>query len=181
MTTFIPEVRDEAPLYEIVHGERRDVKRWGAFEAALASVLIRHLGECAQTHKLGVVVWNVLFVLNGRLNVQRRPNVAFVSYSRWRERTPPDTEAWNAMPDLAVEIISPTNLARELDVKITDYFAAGVKRVWVIHPNSGRVYVYASPNDVRVVNRGEELDGGDVLPGFRLAVEALYEAVTRPE
>jgi Uma2 family endonuclease len=83
-------------------------------------------------------------------------------------------------PDLAVAIVSPTNLAEEIDSKVTDYFHAGVRLVWVVYPDSGRVYVYQSPTQVGVLERTNTLTGEDVLPGLQLPIARLYEAVTRP-
>jgi Uma2 family endonuclease len=171
---------DEEPLYEVIDGERREIERMGAFETVLASALTYHLGSFALQHKLGVVATETLFVLNALRNLKRRPDVAFVSYSRWREDRVPRAEAWDVVPDLAVEVISPTNLAEEIDDKITDYFGAGVRLVWVLFPVSGRVYAYESPDRVSVLGRSDELDGVDVLPGFRLLIATLFEAVTRP-
>jgi len=171
---------DEEPLYEVVDGERREVDRMGAFETVLASVLAYYLGSFALQHKLGLVVTETLFVLDALRDLKRRPDVAFVSYKRWREDRVPRTEAWDVVPDLAVELISRTNLAEEIDTKITDYFAAGVRLVWVLFPDSGRIYVYESPERVTGLGRSDELDGGDVVPGFRLPIATLFEAVIRP-
>jgi Uma2 family endonuclease len=176
---FAAAAMDE-PLYEVVRGERRELPPMGAFEVSLGSCLGRFLGNFASQHRLGLVVVEVLFVLDAELNLKRRPDVAFVSYGRWPTQTIPRTEAWNVVPDLAVEIISATNLAEEIDNKLTDYFAAGVTLVWVIFPESRRVYVYTAPKQVRVLDGGDELDGGDVLPGFRLPIAALYAALTKP-
>jgi Uma2 family endonuclease len=63
---------------------------------------------------------------------------------------------------------------------LTDYFAGGVRLVWVLFPVSGRVYVYQSPERVTGLERSGELNGGDVLPGFRLPIAALFEAVRKP-
>jgi Uma2 family endonuclease len=153
----------------------------GAFETVLASALAYHLGHFILQHKLGVVATETLFVLDAQRNLKRRPDVAFVSYPRWPEDHVPCAEAWNVVPDLAVEVISPTDLAEEIDDKITDYFAAGVQLVWVLFPVSGRVYVYQSPERVTGLERSDELNGGDVLPGFRLPVAAVFEAVTKPQ
>jgi Uma2 family endonuclease len=172
---------DDERLYEVVDGERRELEPKGAFETVLASALAYYLGRFALEHKLGLVVPQTLFVLDAQRNLKRRPDVAFVSYPRWPDDQVPRAEAWNVVPDLAVEVISPTNLAEEIDDKITDYFAAGVRLVWVLFPGSGRVYVYQSPERVTGLERSGEVDGGDVLPGFRLPVAALFEAVKRPE
>src|SRR5438309_1127876 len=139
---------EEERLYEVVDGERREVDRMGAFETVLASALAYYLGPFALQHKLGVVVTETLFVLDAQRNLRRRPDVAFVSYPRWRDDRVPRAEAWDVVPDLAVEVISPTNLAEEIDDKITDYFAAGVRLVWVLFPASGRVCAYQSPERV---------------------------------
>jgi Uma2 family endonuclease len=106
--------------------------------------------------------------------------VAFVSYERWPEPVIARENAWHVVPDLAVEVVSPTNLAEEIDTKIADYFQAGVRLVWVIYPDSGRVYVYRSPTQVTVLERTDTMDGGEVLPGLQLPIERLYEAVTKP-
>jgi Uma2 family endonuclease len=89
--------------------------------------------------------------------------------------------AWNVVPDLAVEIVSLTNLAEEIDGKVTDYFQSGVQLVWVFYPDTGRVYVYQSPTQVSILERTDTLGGGEVLPGFQLPIVQLYEAVTKPE
>ena len=168
-------------LYEIVDGQRKELEPMGAFEVMLASALSDYMGPFAREHKLGAVVTEMLFVLDTRRDQQRRPDLAFVSYQRWPETTIARTKAWNVVPDLAVEVVSPTNFAEEIDAKLTDYFAAGVRLVWVIYPDSGHVYVYDSPDGCRVLERSDEFDGGDVLPGFRLPIETLFEAATRPD
>jgi Uma2 family endonuclease len=89
--------------------------------------------------------------------------------------------AWNVVPDLAVEIVSPTNLAEEMDSKVTDYFQSGVRLVWVFYLDTGRVYSYQSPTHVSILERTDTLEGGEILPDFRLPIVQLYEAVTKPE
>jgi hypothetical protein len=120
--------------------------------------------------KLGLAVNEVLFVLNAARNLNRRPDIAFVSYARWPTSVVARAPAWNVVPDLVIEIVSPTNLAEEIDRKITDYFQAQVRLVWVFYPDSGRVYVYQSPMHVSILERTETLDGGDILPGFRVPI-----------
>jgi Uma2 family endonuclease len=178
---FIDAAAVDEPLYEVIHGERRELPPMGAFEVSLGFELGRILGNYASERRLGLVVAEVLFVLNAEAELRRRPDVAFVSYGRWPTRTIPRTEAWDVVPDLAVEIISATNLAEHVDDKLTDYFQAGVRLVWVIYPSSGRIYVHSAPKQVRILDRNDELDGGDVLPGFRVRIAALYEPLTKPE
>ena len=172
---------DDVERYEVIDGVRVEREPMGAFETVLASWLCHLLNSFAVGGKLGLAVSEVLFVLNAQRNLRRRPDVAFVSYARWPTSIMARESAWNVVPDLAVEVVSPSNLAEEIDSKITDYFQSGVRLVWVFYPDSGRVYIYQSPTQVSIVERTDTLDGGEVLPGLRLPMARLYEAVTKPE
>ena len=108
-----------------------------ALQAMLAWQLSYRLDRFVQDNKLGVVVTEMLFVLDSKQDLQRRPDVAFVSYPRWLDKTVPNTAAWNVVPDLAVEVVSPTNLAEEIDVKITEYFEAGASSGVDFVPGNG--------------------------------------------
>ena len=172
---------EQAERFEVIDGEHAEREPMGAFETVLASWLCHLLNEFAVARKLGLAVTEVLFTLDAARDLKRRPDVAFVAYARWPEPTIAREPAWHVAPDLAVEIVSPTNLAEEIDGKVTDYFQSGVRLVWVIYPHSARIYVYQSPTHVQVLQRADRLDGGGVLPGFEMTVERLYEAVTKPE
>jgi Uma2 family endonuclease len=172
---------DDVERYEVIDGIRVEREPMGAFETVLASWLCYLLNSFAAGKKLGLAVHETLFVLHASRNLQRRPDVAFVSYIRWPTAVVARESAWNVVPDLAIEIVSPTNLAEEIDAKVTDYFQSGVRLVWVFYPDTGRVYVYQSPTQVSILERTDTLDGGEVLPGFQLPIVRLYEAVTKPE
>jgi Uma2 family endonuclease len=172
---------DNEASYEVVDGQRVELEPMGAQEILLASALSHFLDRFVYQQELGQVVCEMLFLLDAARDLKRRPDVAFVSFPRWPEPTVPREEAWNVVPDLAVEIISRTNTAETVDDKIVDYFDAGVRLVWVVYPNRRRLYVYNSSHESRVLERHEELDGGDVLPGFRLPLQSLFDAVTKPQ
>jgi Uma2 family endonuclease len=82
-------------------------------------------------------------------------------------------------PDLAVEVLSPGNTRREIAEKIVMYFAAGSRAVWVFDPKRRTAAVYASPSDVRTLGEQDTLDGGDVLPGFKLDLSKLFAVVRK--
>lgn len=118
----------------------------------------------------------MLFRINLERDLRRRPDVAIVPHARWpTHRRIPKVSPWDMIPSLAIEVISESNSAYEVLEKIHEYFEAGVSRVWVMYPDQAEVYDYASPTEIHVVKGGEELDGGDLLPGFRLPVAALFE------
>jgi Uma2 family endonuclease len=166
-------------LYEVVNGQVVELPPMGAYETDVASILFGHLGPFARGQKLGRAVAEMLFVLNKTLVLERRPDVAFVPYRLWpRNRRVPRTRAWDVVPALAVEVISPTNSADEVLTKTREYFQAGLQQVWVIYPVEELVHVYEAFDRIRVVQRHEALDGGALLPGFRLPLSELFEEET---
>ena len=105
-------------------------------------------------------------------------DVAFVSHERFREVNDLDSFIPFA-PDLAVEVMSPSNTTREMEEKVALYFGAGARAVWVFNPKKKTAAVYVSPSDVRVLNEQETLEGGEVLPGFRLELSKLFSVGKR--
>jgi Uma2 family endonuclease len=176
----VPPDADSNVLYEIVDGEYQEIEWMGAYEGTLASYLNHLINAFAVTKKLGLAVNEVLFALREDPQLQRRPDVAFVSYDRWPEQPDAPGEAWDTVPDLAIEIVSPTNRAAEIDQKIGDYFGAGVRQVWVLYPQTRRTYVFTSPTETTVYNADDLIPGGDVLPGFELRINDLFAPLTKP-
>ena len=162
-------------LYEMVNGQIVE-KYMGAPETQVASFLIAFLAPFAMTHRLGMLHSEMMFLIDPATNLQRRPDLAFVSHDRWPiRRRIPSGGAWNMVPDLAVEVVSPSNSGTEILAKLEEYFRAGVRLVWVIWPDQAKVYVYDSPTTVRILQVGDDLDGGAVVPGFQLPLADWFE------
>lgn len=169
---------DDDSLYEIVHGERREKPPMGVPQNLVCAALSFYLGPYVREQHLGTVVPETLFVLDQASDLQRRPDLAFVSRQRWRR--PEQTHAWDVIPDLMVEVISPTNRADDVIGKIEEYFAAGVRLVWVVYCEQRKIYVYQSPEKIRVLGPGAVLEGEDVVSGFNLPVAKLFEELDEP-
>jgi Uma2 family endonuclease len=168
-------------LYEVVDGQVVELAPMGAYEIRIASVLTMYLETFARQHQLGRAVQEMLFDLI-TVHRKRRPDVAFVSYDRWpRQRRVPRTEAWEVVPNLVVEVVSPTDRMDDTIDKVAEYFRAGVECVWVSLPSQEQIYVYDSPTQVRILTRTDELCGEPVLPQFRLPLTALFEEVEEAE
>jgi Uma2 family endonuclease len=158
-------------LYEVVGGQIVEKPPMGALESTLASLLLELMGPYARNMELGQVFSEVLFDLHPFVHGSRRPDLAFLSAAKWPiNRRGPETESWPIIPDLAVEIVSPTNHAAKVLEKVREYEQAGVRLVWVIYPSAREVHVF-DPGDRSVIGRlqgGDCLKGEPVLPGFEL-------------
>ena len=175
LASSFPVSLPEDMLYEVVDGKIVE-KIVGVHEAEIATLLIEFLAPFARLHRLGRVFGETIFRIDQSKNLQRRPDVAFVSHARWpAQRRAPKVAVWDMVPDLAIEIVSPSNTADHVQEKIHEYFDAGVSRVWVVYRRQKEVYVYASPTQIQVLQLGQELDGGELVPGFRLPLTALFE------
>jgi Uma2 family endonuclease len=162
-------------LYEVIDGKRVRTPPMAAIAVWTAFELARHLGNFAVA-SIGRAVTEMLFHLPAPIDRDRRPDVAFVSYQRWaKNRSVPSTgNAWDVVPNVATEVVSPTDSIDELEQKIAEYFRAGVQLVWVVHPTRSKIHVYESPTQITVLSRGEVLDGGAVVPGFKLPLAELF-------
>ncbi len=162
-------------LYEVIDG-RYVEKTTGVYENWLAGVIFSQLDAYAVRSSVGHAVIETMFDLRPRVNRERRPDAAFVTFVRWpRDRGIPETRSWAVVPDLAVEVLSATNTAGEVAEKVEEYFAVGVRLVWVVYPVQKKIYAYTSTNQVRVLGLQDEIDGGEVLQGFRLPVRELFD------
>ena len=127
------EVPDDM-LYEVVDGQITE-KTVGVREAEIATMLIGFLGPFVRERRLGKIFAMTIFRIDVHKDLQRRPDVAFVSHTKWPfNRRVPDVPVWDMVPDLAVEVLGPIDLAVRSPRKIDEYFKAGVSRVWVIYP-----------------------------------------------
>ena len=168
-------VVEDDDLYEIIDGERVALVH-NAYGAWIVSRLAFPLANFTRAKQLGWSINHALFHMPAPINRDRRPDVAFVSYDRWaKDRPIPRTDnAWNVVPNLAVEVVSPTDSAEELELKVAEYFRAGVQLVWVVYPMQSKIHVYQAPTQIGVLTNADTLDGGSVVPGFRLALAGLF-------
>lgn len=170
-----PPVAADETLYEVVNGQRVEKPPMSTEANRLAFDIAFELESFARARKSGRAGTEQLFLLNPQTKLQRRPDVYFVSFERWpANQRLPIPDAWPVVPNLAVEVISPSNLSVTVLEKVEEYFQAGVERVWVVYPGLKRFYVYESPTNIRVLTEADTLDGGPVLPGFQLPLTNLF-------
>jgi len=150
----------------------------GVHAALVATALVELLRTFVRTKQLGKVACETLFRL-GPDGPDRRPDVAFVHSDR--VRTAPvaqDSAAWAVVPNLAVEVIGPTNTAADVQEKLNDYSRAGVEVVWVIFPAQRQVMVYESLGSAHGIQEPGSLPSGTLLAGFTLSLSELFADLT---
>jgi Uma2 family endonuclease len=144
-------------------------EKHGRFGFNLARILGNHVAE----HALGTVyAAETGFILARNPDTVRAPDIAFV---RARRRSKTTGRGFiPGPPDLAVEVVSPDNTKREPAEKARDYLEAGTREVWVVDPDDRTVTLYRPGGRIEVLNEGQTLTGGKVVPGFRIPVAAVF-------
>jgi Uma2 family endonuclease len=102
----------------------------------------------------------------------RQPDISVLSKERV-QCTGPD-EYFEGAPELAVEIVSPSDPAEDLQMKVDQYLAAGAKQVWVLYPKTRRVHVFYAGGATAMFDATQTLTGGDLLPHFSVKVSDLF-------
>jgi Uma2 family endonuclease len=159
---------------ELIRGELKVMSPSKLLHGIICARVATSLGSFVQEHDLGVVVGaETGFIVERDPDTVLGADAAFISHERVSTIEDFDKFAPFA-PDLAVEVMSPSNTAREMEKKVVLYFAAGARAVWVFNPKKKTVAVYDSPTDVRILSENETLDGDEVLPGFKLELSNLF-------
>jgi Uma2 family endonuclease len=140
----------------------------------IAAQLFRRLIEFVLTEDRGrVVSTDTGFLLARNPDTVRAPDVAFVS-SATIERAGVFRGFFPGPPDLAVEVLSPSERPADVHAKIGDYLAAGCRVVWVVDPSRRQVRVHRSLLQPLILEETDTLEGDDVLPGFSVRVAGLF-------
>lgn len=103
----------------------------------------------------------------------RAPDVGYIRQERLPAEGLPD-RYFPGAPDLAVEVISPSDSASDVQAKVRDWLSHGTQLVWVVEPKSETAMVYRGDGRVDLLLKGDHLDGEDVLPGFSYALDRLF-------
>lgn len=171
----------DAGRFEIVHGQLEEVQGSSLSSRVGAHVCSLLVAHC-QPNRLGEVFnseqYYRCFSEDG--SKSRKPDVSFVS----QERLPADWQSlgfFSIPPDLAVEVLSPHDLAYEVDVKIEEYLSAGVKLVWEVNPVNRIVTVHRLDGTVQKLHEQDMLSGENVVPGFQCAVAEFLPSTREPD
>jgi len=113
------------------------------------------------------------FLLSRDPDTVRAPDIAFIH----KDHLPPDLPEdafWPGAPDLAVEVVSPSDTSREVDEKAKAWLAAGAQLVWVVNPIGRFVSVYRRGQAALTLTEAEDISGEDLLPGFHCRIADIF-------
>jgi Uma2 family endonuclease len=161
--------------FELVDGELVD--RYMGNEASSVAVnLLVLLGVFNRQHRVGVLLESEAGYqcFPDAADRVRKPDVSFIALGRLPHNRP--ARGYDTIPpDLAVEVLSPRDVAVEVDVKVEEYLRAGVRLVWIVNPDTRTVRIHRADGTITGLHENDELTGEDVLPGFTCKVAEIFE------
>jgi Uma2 family endonuclease len=165
--------------HELVRGVLKVMTPAGGPHGSVVSRLMAALGHHVYSHRLGELFSSETgFLLERDPDTVLCPDIAFVAAARLPagglERGFPPLA-----PDLAVEVLSPSDNTKQVATKVADYLWLGVRTVWVVSPAERAVHVHDRAGKETLFSEGDILDGGELLPGFRCPVAMLFSALSR--
>jgi Uma2 family endonuclease len=160
--------------WELIDGEPVEMTPSADESSSVGATIITLLGSFVRPRGLGRLYGaDGGFVLFPDRPMVRVPDAAFVRAERM-----PEGQARKSFPrlapDLVVEVLSPSDRASEVVAKLEVYQEAGVPLIWLVDPEKTTITVIASGKSTKVLQAGDTLDGGDVLPGFTVPVGEIF-------
>ena len=157
---------------ELVQGEVKEEMPPGGKHGITVARLSRRLDAWAEAHG-GVVGVESGFRLAQDPDTVRAPDIYYVGLDRIPADGVPDA-FWEGSPDLAAEVVSPNDLAREIRDKVSEYLACGAQIVWVLYPESRLVEIHHPDGSSQTLGEQDILESPTVLPNFQCRVGELF-------
>lgn len=159
---------------ELVRGEVVVTMPPGGVHGLTALALGALLRSWAKAGGHGAVGVEAGFILGRNPDIVRGPDIAFVATAHIPPAGIPEA-FWEQAPDLAVEIVSPSETAEDVREKVRDFLAAGTPLVWVVYPRTREVLVHQPGGAIRALGADDTLADTTVLPGFQCRVGAIFD------
>ncbi len=159
---------------ELVRGKIVRYMPTGISHGIISAKIGRELSNFVSEHKIGIVLGaETGFYIFQNPDTVRAPDSAFIGNEKLAKYGITE-KYFPAAPDLAVEVVSPSDRKKDIEDKIKDYLTAGVSLVWIIYPPNRIVAVYRQSNLVSILRDNDDLDGENILPDFQLSLSELF-------
>jgi Uma2 family endonuclease len=158
--------------HEISQGELITMPPPKLLHSRIVRKIFKALEAVLEKSGFGEAVAEAGYVLCREPLTIREPDLSVLSAERIRS-TGVDDYAEGA-PELAVEVVSPSDSAEDLEVKVEQYLQSGSRQVWIAYPKTKRIYVFRPGTQPMVLDETQTLEGGDLLPGFSMKVADLF-------
>jgi Uma2 family endonuclease len=160
--------------YELIDGELRQMSPASHDHGDMAMNIGSRIAQFVRENKLGkAYAAETGFILRRNPDTVRAPDAAYISHARLAQ-VRPGKGFFPGAPDLAVEVISPSDSYEEVEAKVLDWLEAGTRMVIVVNPRLRNVSVYRGRSDIRILSEHDTLDGSDVLPGWSVKVAEIF-------
>ena len=163
--------------YELLKGELIRMSPTGHDHGIVALNIAGPLHQHVKSNNLGAVyAAETGFLIARKPDTVRAPDVAFVNRARI-EQAGDIKGYWIGAPDLAVEVVSPSDRVGTIEGKVTEWLEAGTRMIWVASPKLRSIAVYRSLTEIVMLTEKDTLEGGDVVPEFTIAVSEIFEGI----
>lgn len=159
--------------HELINGELITMPLPGLPHGRIQARLLGPLLQFVLEHDLGDVFGEVGFLLTVDPDTVLGPDVCFISKQRLQEAG--EVKGfWQGPPDVAVEVLSPSDWPSMVNRRIVSWFGYGVKQLWIVNQKNRTVTVHRSPSDATKFSGSDYLEAPDLLPGFRLSLDRIF-------
>ena len=165
-------LRRGAERHELDAGELISMPPPKSMHALVVRKILKAIEAILDQDDFGCAFAEAGYVLSRDPLTIRQPDVSVISKERIQVTGPDDY--FEAAPELAVEVISPSDSAEYMETKIEQYLQWGAKQVWVLYPKTRRVYLFYESGQSVVLDESQTLEGGELLPGFPVRVTDLF-------
>lgn len=163
---------DDGNKHELSEGELITMPGPKSRHSLVAATVFEFLLNFLKQLATGRVLMEAGYVLSRDPLTIREPDISFLSNERIL--TTDEDDYFEGAPELAVEVVSPSDSAQDLQVKVRQYLRFGAKQVWVLYPKTKTVEVHCHGIPTATLEESQTLTGGDLLPGFSVTVSDLF-------
>ncbi|MCC7450410.1 MAG: Uma2 family endonuclease [Anaerolineae bacterium] len=161
--------------YELIEGELITLSPTGGQHGFVTIRAALIFGAYNDQHNFGTLFGaETGFYTRGNKRTVRAPDASLVSFGRLAADAVPEGYI-SAVPELVLEVVSPTDHKAEVEAKVKEWLNFGVSMVLAAYPKTEQIHVYKSGEPVKTLKADDILDGGDILPGFSVPVRAFFK------